>query len=84
MFDCITALSPSSITVLNAEGHATSLPIRLTPKKRYLTHTTQKRILATGFMVHFDPLSATDFELIKAVMRYIRRAVLALSIETAP
>ena len=51
MFDYITDLSPSSITVLNAEGHATSIPIRLTQSAEAIeidTGKIQARIPLSG------------------------------------
>jgi hypothetical protein len=73
----IKVVTSKTVTLINANGQPVTIPIKLTPKKKFLTQATQKQLLATGFMIHFGPNAETDSELIRGVMREIRRRVLA-------
>lgn len=78
MIKAIPEVTTSSVTVFDANGNACTILITLTPIRCFLTQSTKREILATGFLLRYGDDLATDRYVIDDVLGSIRRKVLRL------
>ena len=81
MISAIRAIDATSVTVIDANGTDVRVPITLTPVRQFLTQSTKRSILATGFLLRYGEDAATDTDIIDSVISSIRSEVLASGTE---
>ncbi len=78
MAKCIHSITAENVVVFDPEGVPQSVPVRLTPRKRFLTQDTKRRLIATGFLHHLTHDWAVDPALIGGALKYINERICAL------
>ena len=76
MISPILQITPTSVTVIDANGVDQTIPITLTPRRRFLTQATKRAILSTGFLLRYGEDLATDRGVINKVLEEIRQEIL--------
>ena len=76
MINVVLEVTPSSVIVFDGNGETCAVSIELTPHRRYLTQSTKRAILATGFLLRYGDELATDGDVINRVLEEIRKEVL--------
>jgi hypothetical protein len=74
----IVQITARNVTVIDANGMEQTVPITLTPHRRFLTQATKRAILSTGFLLQYGEDLATEKDVINKVLEDIRREVLRL------
>ena len=76
MISSIRKITAKRISVIDANGVEQTIQITLTPQRLFLTQTTKRAILSTGFMLRYGEDLATDKDVINKVLTDIRKEVL--------
>ena len=76
MISSIIEITRFDVTLTDANGDRCTVPIELTPTRRYLTQSTKRAILATGCLLTYGDELATDPDVINTVLQDIRRECL--------
>ena len=75
MVESILKIMPSYVIVKAANNEIFTIPVELTPKRRYLTQSTKRAISATGFLLYMGEDIGTDKGIINSALKSIEREV---------
>jgi hypothetical protein len=76
MISRVISVTPTSVTVLDVHDVPRTVPIQLTPIRRYLDQASKRAIIATGFLIPYGEDLATNKDVINRVLEDIRQEVL--------